>query len=283
MQAHVTRFAPSPTGYLHLGHAFAAQFAAEAAGPAGRFLLRFEDIDQARCKDSFAQAIEEDLAWLGLTWEPPAWRQSEHLKEHLAALELLKAQRLVYPCFCTRAEIRAEIAHAGNAPQGPEGPLYPGTCRHLSPAARQERLASGADHAWRLDVAAALREAGALQWHDGGQGWQAAQPALLGDVVLGRKDIATSYHLAVVLDDAAQGVTLVTRGADLFAATHLHRLLQALLGLPVPRWHHHRLVTDDQGQRLAKRHDALSLRQLRSQGMTARAVQELLAKSPMTG
>lgn len=272
MLFHVTRFAPSPSGYLHLGHVFAALFAAEAAGPAGRFLLRFEDIDHSRCKPAFEQAIAEDLAWLGLAWERPVWRQSEHLQEHLAALAQLKARQLVYPCFCTRAEIAAEVAGAANAPQGPEGPLYPGTCRRLPAFERAERLARGADHAWRLDVAAAARQTGPLRWFDAGKGWQEAQPHLLGDVVLGRKDITTSYHLAVVLDDAAQGVTLVTRGEDLFVATHLHRLLQALLQLPLPTWHHHRLLTDDKGQRLAKRNDALSLRQLRREGHSAAAV-----------
>lgn len=271
-----TRFAPSPSGYLHLGHAYAALFAAREAGPGGRFLLRFEDIDRLRCKREYERAIEEDLSWLGLSWERPAWRQSEHQMEHLGALEKLKAQGLLYPCFCTRREIQAEIAAAGAAPHGPDGPLYPGTCRQLSASQRQERMAAGLDHAWRLDVERAARQAGRLLWFDLARGEALAKPERLGDAVLARKDLSVAYHLAVVVDDAAQGISLVTRGEDLYEATHLHRLLQALLGLPVPRWHHHKLILDDKGQRLAKRSDALSLRQLRAEGKSPSELSAIL-------
>ena len=278
-RAPVTRFAPSPSGYLHLGHAHAALFAwdaARAAGQAeGRFLLRIEDIDGPRCTPAFAAAIEEDLAWLGLAWERPVLCQSARMAAYAEALEKLEGLGLLYPCFCTRAEIRAEIARAASAPQGPDGPLYPGTCRALSVAAREALLAAGRPYALRLDVARAAEQAGPLAWHDRARGALAATPAIHGDVVLARKDIATSYHLAVTLDDAAQGVTLVTRGEDLLPATHVHRLLQALLGLPVPVWHHHALLADAQGRRLAKRDHALSLRALREAGKTPAEVRTL--------
>ncbi len=268
----VTRFAPSPTGLLHLGHAHAALFAFRAARVAGgRFLLRIEDIDQGRCRPAHEAAILEDLAWLGLSWETPVRRQGEHLDTHRAALDRLEAMGLLYPCFCTRAEIQAEIAASPSAPHGPDGPHYPGTCRRLDRTTRATRLAEGRPHALRLDMAAALaraRAAGPLPWHDRARGWQEAAPQRFGDVVLARKDVPTSYHLAVTLDDAAQGVTLVTRGRDLFEASHVHRLLQALLELPVPAWHHHDLLTDERGQRLAKRDNARSLRALRQTGLT---------------
>lgn len=270
----VTRFAPSPTGLLHLGHAHAALFAWRAAR-GGRFLLRIEDVDLARCRPEFEAAIEEDLAWLGLEWERPVRRQSDQMADYGAALGRLEAEGLLYPCFCTRKEIRDEIARAGRAPHGPEGPLYPGTCRALAPAERQARVASGAPHALRLDVARAAARAGPLTWRDRGRGEIAADPASLGDAVLARKEVPASYHLTVTLDDALQGVTLVTRGTDLFHASHLHRLLQALLGLPVPEWHHHALLTDDAGERLAKRHDALSIRALRDAGKSPAEVRAL--------
>ena len=272
----VTRFAPSPTGLLHLGHAHAALFAwraAEAGG--GRCLLRIEDIDGGRCRPEFEAAIEEDLAWLGLEWVRPVRRQSEHLGTYAEILAELHGRGLLYPCFCTRKEIRAEIARAAGAPHGPDGPLYPGTCRDLGDAERRARLAAGEPHALRLDVARAAAETGPLAWADRGRSEVAAEPAVFGDVVLARKDVATSYHLAVTLDDADQGISLVTRGEDLFAATHVHRLLQALLSLPVPRWHHHGLLCDAEGRRLAKRHDALSLRALREAGERPAAVRAM--------
>ena len=272
-----TRFAPSPSGFLHLGHAYAALFAARAAGPAGRFLLRIEDIDSDRARPEFEAAILDDLAWLGLQWEQPPRRQCEHLADYAAALQVLEERGLVYPCFCTRKEIAAEIARAGAAPHGPAGALYPGICRRLSDGERRARRSAGERFALRLDMAHALAEAeaangGPLTWHDRARGDQRCDPRPQGDVVLARKDLGSSYHLAVVVDDAAQGISLVTRGADLFEASHVHRLLQALLGLPVPQYHHHRVITDAAGQRLAKRSDSLSLRSLREAGHSAAAV-----------
>ena len=272
----VTRFAPSPSGYLHLGHAYSALFAARAAAEAGgRFLLRIEDIDRGRARADFEMAIFEDLAWLGLTWEEPVLRQSERMDNYRTALETLQRQGLVYPCFCTRKEIAAEIARAGAAPHESQAAPYPGTCRNLSEDERQARRAEGRSYALRLDLAAAMAAAdpgSPLTWTDRERGVQVCDPRSEGDVVLARKDLGTSYHLSVVVDDAAQGVTLVTRGADLFEASHLHRLLQALLGLPAPDYHHHRLVTDETGKRLAKRHDSLTLRSLRDAGQSPATV-----------
>ena len=263
----VTRFAPSPTGYLHLGHAYSAWVGWRTARDAGgRFLLRIEDIDIGRCRPEFEATIFEDLTWLGLDWDGPVWRQSERMPAYAAALDRLQAMGLLYPCFCSRKEIREEIARIASAPHGPDGPLYPGTCRRLSADERRRRLAAGVPHVLRLDVAAAAAMAGPLAWDDREAGRQAARPDTLGDAVLARRDLATSYHLSVVVDDAAQGVTLVTRGLDLFHATHLHRLLQALLELPVPTYRHHRLLTDAAGQRLAKRSDAVSIRAMRQAG-----------------
>ncbi|HUZ71854.1 MAG TPA: tRNA glutamyl-Q(34) synthetase GluQRS [Stellaceae bacterium] len=276
----VTRFAPSPTGLLHLGHAYAALFAwrrARAAG--GRFLLRIEDIDASRCRADFAAAIVEDLAWLGLDWDGAVRHQSQHLADYRAALDRLAALGLVYPCFCTRAAIRAEIARALDAPQGPAGPVYPGTCRTLAEAARARRMAAGEPFVLRLDVAASLARTGTLEWHDERAGMVTADPLALGDVVLARKDAPTSYHLAVTVDDALQGVTLVTRGEDLFAATHVHRLLQALLGLATPDYCHHPLLADATGRRLAKRDRALTLRALRDGGLTPQAVQAMASSA----
>ncbi|BBK44208.1 tRNA glutamyl-Q(34) synthetase GluQRS [Allostella vacuolata] len=274
----VTRFAPSPTGRLHLGHAHSAWFGWRAARAArGRFLLRIEDIDPGRCRPEFVDGILEDLRWLGLDWDGPVRIQSQHLDVYRQALERLQAEGLVYPCFCTRRDIQAEIARAGAAPHGAEGPVYPGTCRRLGPAERAERMATGEGHALRLDVAAAVARTGPLAWHDRRQGRQEARPERLGDVVLARKDAPVSYHLAVTVDDALQGVTLVTRGVDLFEATHIHRLLQALLGLPVPEWDHHPLLTDAAGRRYAKRDRALTLAAMREGGMTAAAVLALAA------
>jgi len=263
----VTRFAPSPTGLLHLGHAHSALFARQQAA-GGIFLLRHEDIDSGRCRPDFIAAIEEDLTWLGLDWPKPARRQSEHLADYTAALEKLEAMGLLYPCFCTRTDIAREIEQSGHAPHGPDGPLYPGLCRSLSATEIEDRKAAGQAFALRLNMAEAVRMAGPLRWHDLSAGWQEAEPQQFGDVVLARKDVPTSYHLAVTLDDALQGVTLVTRGMDLFPASHLHRLLQALLELPVPDWHHHRLLTDESGKRFAKRDKSLTLQALREAGKT---------------
>ncbi|HYH21647.1 MAG TPA: tRNA glutamyl-Q(34) synthetase GluQRS [Azospirillum sp.] len=272
----VTRFAPSPTGHLHLGHAHSALFGWRAAREAGgRFLLRIEDIDPQRCRPEFERDLMEDLAWLGLDWETPVRRQSDHLDDYRVALERLQGMGVIYPCFCTRKDIAAEIARAGHAPHGPDGPLYPGTCRHLSDAARAARIVSGAAYALRLDVARAKGLTGPLRWHDRARGWQEATPEILGDVVLARKDTPTSYHLSVTTDDHLQGVSLVTRGEDLFFATHLHRLLQALLGYDVPDWHHHGLLTNERGERLAKRDKARTLRSLRDAGRTPAEVRAM--------
>lgn len=278
----VTRFAPSPTGWLHLGHAYAALFAQEQAA-GGRFLVRLEDIDGTRARPEYEEAIFEDLAWLGLEWEEPVRRQSEHFADYRAALAKLEALGVLYPCFCTRREIQEEIARAGNAPQGPDGPLYPGTCRNRDAGERAERMAAGESYALRLDVAkAAGLVEGNLEWTDRGRGVFKAEAAVFGDVVLARKDTPASYHLAVVVDDALQGITLVTRGEDLLEATHLHRLLQALLGLPVPQWQHHRLITDDSGKRLAKRDDARSLRSMRAAGWTPERVRDEIRRKSGT-
>jgi glutamyl-Q tRNA(Asp) synthetase len=272
-----TRFAPSPTGYLHLGHAYSALDAWRAAREAGgKFLLRIEDIDTTRCKPEFTDAIIEDLAWLGLDWDGDVRKQSEHFADYEAALDRLDVMGVIYPCFCTRAAIAAEIARAGGAPQGEDGPIYPGTCRNLSVEDRLSRIAAGANFALRLDVPKASAIAGRLEWEEDEHGIITADPALLGDVVLARKDTPTSYHLAVTYDDALQGVTLVTRGADLFTATHIHRLLQALLDLPTPRYRHHKLLTDASGKRFAKRDKALTLRALRESGKTPAEVRAMV-------
>lgn len=267
MSIVTTRFAPSPTGLLHLGHAASACFAADQA-QGGRFLLRIEDIDRGRCREDFVGAIFEDLAWLGLSWEAAVRRQSLHFADYAEALDRLASRDLLYPCFCTRADIR-EMA---GAPQGPDGPIYPGVCRHLSESERDALRQSGKPFALRLKMDEAMRLAGPLEWEDLAAGIQVAQPDLFGDVVLARKDTPASYHLAVTWDDAGQGVTLVTRGVDLFPASHLHRLLQALLGLPVPRWHHHPLLTGADGKRLAKRDGAPSIRSLREKGLSPEEV-----------
>lgn len=277
----VSRFAPSPTGWLHLGHAFAALFAfEEARRSGGRFLLRLEDIDGARSRAEYEAAIYEDLRWLGLRWEEPVRRQSAHFAEYRASLDKLKSLGVLYPCFCTRREIQEEIARAAQAPHGPDGPVYPGTCRKLSRDEANARVAAGRDYALRLDVGKALALAGRdLVWEDLAHGRFTADPSALGDVVLARKDAPASYHLAVVVDDAAQGVTLVTRGEDLMPATHLHRVLQQLLGLPTPLWKHHRLITDESGKRFAKRDDARSIRALRDSGWTPQRVRDELRLS----
>lgn len=272
-----TRFAPSPTGFLHLGHAYAALFAWTPARQAGgRFLLRLEDIDPDRCRPEFARATCEDLAWLGLDWDGPVRVQSEHLAEYRRVLERLERLELLYPCFCTRADIRREVAAAASAPHDPDGaPLYPGRCSRLSPAEREARIASGAPFALRLDMARAIAIAGSLAFEEAGVGSIPCRPERFGDVVLGRKDAPASYHLCVTHDDWLQGVTLVTRGVDLQPATDVHRLLQALMGWPAPAYAHHPLLTDDAGRRFAKRDRAVTLRSLRATGHSAAAVRAM--------
>ena len=255
----ITRFAPSPTGRLHLGHAWSAMLAhdlAQAAG--GRSNLRIEDIDSARCRPEFIDAIYEDLRWLGLDWEVDVMIQSERMDAYSGALDRLNDRGLVYRCLCTRAD----IASAASASQGPIGMLYPGTCRHRGVADDAPMAWS-----WRLDTQKAAAIAGPLVWRDALAGTAIATPEQLGDVVLARKDAGTSYHLAVTVDDAAQGITHVVRGRDLFAATHIHRLLQALLALPTPDYHHHPLVVGPDGVRLAKRSAPQTLAAMRDAGV----------------
>ncbi len=261
----ISRFAPSPTGRLHLGHAYSAVLAYRLTQErGGRFLLRIEDIDSTRCRPEFARGILEDLAWLGLSWEEPVRLQSQHLEAYRQALEKLGEQGLLYRCYCTRQEIRASKPR-----MGPEGPIYPGICRQRADARLDAEPAAGVPFALRLDLEKALAAVGGeLSWVDELAGTVLAEPEQLGDVVLARKDIGTSYHLAVTVDDAAQGVSFVCRGEDLFTATHVHRLLQQLLDLPVPVYHHHALLRDASGEKLAKRLGSRSLRELRDDGAT---------------
>ncbi len=272
----LTRFAPSPTGRLHLGHVLAARVAHSLARESGGvFLLRHEDIDGARVREEFYQGIEEDLKWLGLKWHGNPLRQTSRIDAYGASLASLRSRNLVYPCFCTRREIQQEWARMGSAPQGPEAPVYPGTCRILTSIEQQEKIRSGATSAWRLDSAKAASICGPLSFHDLRLGKFPVNPQLLGDVVLARKDIGTAYHLAVVVDDAYQEITHVTRGEDLLSSTHVHRLLQVLLDLPEPLYLHHELILDEKGKRLAKRSASLSIASLRESGMTA---EEVLAR-----
>lgn len=280
--AFVTRFAPSPTGYLHKGHAFSAVTAFEAARQArGRFLLRIEDIDLGRCRPEFEAAIYEDLAWLGLAWEAPVRRQSEHLDDYGAALARLEATGVLYRCFRTRQEVLDDIARAPHgAGEGPDGRAFRGEA--LPPGEERRLIEAGNPWAWRLSLDRA-RDALGPAWEDlgfieEGRGRVRVQPERMGDAVLARKDIGTAYHLAVVVDDALQGVTHVIRGQDLFDATHIQRVLQALLGLPEPVYRHHRLLVGPDGKRFAKRDKSQTLRELRAAGVTPEALRaELLA------
>jgi glutamyl-Q tRNA(Asp) synthetase len=279
------RFAPSPNGYLHLGHAYSALLNVDLArAGSGRFLLRIEDIDATRCRPEYEAAIYDDLAWLGLTWEQPVRRQSEHLAAYRDAIARLDAQGLVYASFESRAEI-AQLVRAREAsgawPRDPDGaPLYPGSARTLSAAERARRVAAGEPYTLRLDMAAAVARAGPLTWRerdaDGEVATVAADPAAWGDVVLARREIPTSYHVSVVVDDAAQGITDVVRGRDLFAATAVHRLLQALLGLPVPVYQHHSLILDANGRKLSKSTQATGLRELRAGGATPADIRRMV-------
>jgi glutamyl-Q tRNA(Asp) synthetase len=275
----VFRFAPSPNGYLHLGHAYSALLNAELARQAGgRLLLRIEDIDPARCRPEFEAAIHEDLGWLGITCQLPVRRQSEHLADYRAALDRLTELGLVYPSFESRAEIARLVVQreeTGAWPRDPDGaPLYPGTAKELSSSERARLIEDGAPYALRLDMAAAIAQAGNLAWDEQGEGLAgergrlAAKPQAWGDVILARKETPTSYHLSVVIDDALQGVSEVVRGRDLFHATSVHVLLQRLLGLPQPVYRHHRLVMDDAGHKLSKSTQATGLRELRAAGVT---------------
>jgi glutamyl-Q tRNA(Asp) synthetase len=300
----ITRFAPSPTGYLHLGHAYAALKAWQGAEADG-FILRIEDLDRSRCRPQYVEGIFEDLRWLGLRWREPVLYQSSRSAAYGEALAALRHRGLCYPCFCTRTSLAAarspqpvqpmaDIALAAQAPHPASEPLpvYPGTCRALSEAQCQRRLERGEAHAWRLDAARAAREPAAADLYFIEQGERqgerlgeqpariAVQPLLFGDVVLARKDLPAAYHLAVVLDDAWQGISVVTRGEDLLPATHVQRLLQALLDLPAPRYAHHRLILDAQGRKFSKRDQSLTLRALRRQGITPRQLQQRLGLTP---
>ncbi|HET9428770.1 MAG TPA: tRNA glutamyl-Q(34) synthetase GluQRS [Allosphingosinicella sp.] len=278
----VTRFAPSPTGRLHVGHAYSALLAHDLARDhGGAFLLRIEDIDPGRARAEHVDSILADLLWLGLEWDGEIVYQSERLDLYAEALERLKQAHLVYPCFCTRAEVAAEIAASAAAPHGPDGPIYPGTCRRLSPDERAKRIEQQA-HAWRLDMKRAIDRAGPLVWREGEQEI-VAEPMSFGDVVLARKDAPASYHLAVTVDDAAQEITDIVRGRDLQPSTHVHRLLQATLDLPSPIYHHHALLLDAEGRRLAKRHGAPSLADLRAGGMDPAALVRQLRMGQMPG
>ncbi|HXO71107.1 MAG TPA: tRNA glutamyl-Q(34) synthetase GluQRS [Bradyrhizobium sp.] len=287
MPPPVFRFAPSPNGYLHLGHAYSALLNYDLARRAGgRLLLRIEDIDPARCRPEFEAVIVEDLAWLGIAWETPVRRQSQHLDVYLDAVNKLAEQGLIYPSFESRSEIAKLVAQReanGPWPRDPDGaPLYPGTAKLLSPGERAQLIQSGAPYALRLDMEAARARGGDLTWSeqgegpDGETGTVAAQPQVWGDVILARKETPTSYHLSVVIDDALQGVTDVVRGQDLFWSTSVHRLLQKLLDLPAPAYRHHRLVLDAAGGKLSKSTLATGLRELRAAGATPAEIRRLV-------
>ncbi|MET0365193.1 MAG: tRNA glutamyl-Q(34) synthetase GluQRS [Sphingobium sp.] len=262
-----TRFAPSPTGALHIGHGWSALMAHDLArGSDGIFRLRIEDIDGARSRPEHIDGIVADLTWLGIRWGGPIVLQSERLPLYRAAVEQLAGEELAYPCFCTRADIARDIAASASAPHGPDGPAYPGTCAHLSPQERMARIAADEPHAWRLHMAEAIRRTGPLDWDDMDGGRITADPLPFGDIVLARKDAPGSYHLCATMDDAAMEISHVLRGMDLREATHVHRLLQALLALPTPAYRFHPLLVDADGRRLAKRSGGLSLAELRADG-----------------
>lgn len=268
-----TRFAPSPTGELHLGSAYSAWTGWHRAREAGgRYLVRIEDIDIRRCKREYEQAMLADLEWLGFAWDGAVRRQSEHFGDYGRVLDQLDARELIYPCFCSRADLAASVS----APHGPDGPLYPGTCRHLSVQERKERILAGREFCLRMDAEKAAREAGAYHFVDERLGRIEGQPTLLGDFVIARKDTPTSYHLSVTVDDHLQGITLVTRGEDLLQSTHVHGLLQKLLGYEVPLYAHHRLLTDRAGRRFAKRDRDMTIRAMRDAGL---GPQEIIARA----
>ena len=276
-----TRFAPSPSGHLHLGNAYSAMFAERAArNQNGQFILRIENIDQDRCRPEFEESIKMDLQWLGLDWEKPVRRQSDHLNDYQTALNMLDQKELLYPCFCTRKDIRAEIAQTNRAPRKIESvyldSIYPGTCRKFSSDERQSYLASGAAFALRLDLSKAMLSVKNLQWLDRDQGVITARPEIFGDIVLARKDIPTSYHLSVTVDDNLQQIGLVTRGEDLRLPTHIHRLLQELLGYNVPEYQFHTLLTGKDGRKYSKRDHSVTLRSLRKAGYTPKNIRQLV-------
>jgi len=279
----ITRFAPSPSGDLHLGHAFSAKLNYEyAVNNGGEFILRIEDIDHLRCKAEYEQSIFNDLKWLGLKWPTPERRQSEHFDDYNEALKNLEKMDLLYPCFCTRKDIRNEIEESSRAPHmkpklGPEGVIYPGICRHLSPEQREQNINNKIPHAMRLNMEKALTVCDKpLYWTDLHTGKQRADPAMLGDVVLARKDFPTSYHLSVVVDDHLQNITHVIRGQDLYYASHFHRLLQHLLGLRPVTYKHHPLLTTRDGNRLAKRDKSITIKSIRESGVRPNQIDALI-------
>jgi glutamyl-Q tRNA(Asp) synthetase len=281
LQSVVTRFAPSPTGELHLGSAYSAWTGwHRARETGGTFLVRIEDIDIRRCKRAYEKSILADLKWLGFDWDGEVRRQSEHFADYGQVLDRLDRRGLVYPCFCSRAAIERELAASANAPHdqlhGPDGPLYPGTCRHLSVEERRRHIAAGHEHCLRLDSDRAAAEAGPYHFFDESLGRIEGEPRLMGDFVIARKDTPTSYHLSVTVDDQLQGVTLVTRGVDVLPSTHVHVLLQKLLGYAVPQYAHHRLLTDATGRRFAKRDRDMTIRAMRESGM---APEEVIARA----
>jgi glutamyl-Q tRNA(Asp) synthetase len=287
MYSRILRFAPSPNGYLHLGHAYSALLNSDMARDlGGRLLLRIEDIDASRSRPEYEAAIYEDLAWLGIAWQEPVRRQSEHFADYDAAIAKLNAQGLLYPSFESRSEIAAMVAERERDirwPHDPDGaPLYPGRARKLASAERERRIAAGEPYALRLAMDAAVSRAGVLTWTETGLGPQGqngrvtAVPQMWGDVILARKEMPTSYHLAVTVDDAFQGASDIVRGQDLFWSTSIHRLLQALLGLPEPSYHHHKLIFDADGNKLSKSAQAKSLRELRAAGATAADIRRMV-------
>lgn len=276
----ITRFAPSPSGPMHVGHLLAALSARRLADlHGGRCVLRIEDIDPRAQDPRWLALMQQDLEWLGLHFDGDVMVQSRRFGLYEATLHRLRAQGLIYPCFCTRGAIRAQLRELGRAPHATLGDIYPGTCRNLPPDLVEERLAAGEPHSWRLNMQRVQDLIGCPFWHDLRRGTQRCVPSLCGDVVLGRKDFPSSYHLAVVLDDAAQGVTLVTRGEDLFEATHIHRALQGVLGLPVPLYLHHALLRDNEGKRLAKRDGARSIASLREAGYSPSDIEASLRRA----
>lgn len=273
----VTRFAPSPTGELHLGSAYSAWVGWHRAREAGgRFLVRIEDTDIRRCRREYEMSILADLKWLGLDWDGEVRRQSEHFADYGRVLDQLDARGLVYPCFCSRADIAREIAASASAPHGPDGPLYPGTCRHLAKSERRLRLAAGEEHCLRFDAAKGAELVGPYEFADETHGRVEGHPLLNGDFVIARKDTPTSYHLSVTVDDHLQGVTVVTRGEDVLPSTHVHVLLQKLLGYETPLYAHHKLLTDATGRRFAKRDRDVTIRAMREAGL---APQRVIAKA----
>ncbi|MEE2808607.1 MAG: tRNA glutamyl-Q(34) synthetase GluQRS [Verrucomicrobiota bacterium] len=266
----ITRFAPSPTGRLHMGHAYSALFAESlAANEGGEFLLRIEDIDANRCRKEYTEGIYEDLQWLGICWQSDVLIQSTRFDAYKNSLNILREMGVLYPCFCSRKKIEAEQSNAGLAPHGSGSPKYLGHCRKIDSKNRRDRIAQGEPHSWRLDCSEAFSITGDLRWVDRLAGTITVDPSILGDVIISRKDIATSYHLAVTLDDAEQGITLISRGEDLMESTHVHRLLQCLLDLPVPQWCHHKLIKNPEGKRFSKREGGLTLKQIRDSGIRA--------------